>query len=279
MWDREEVFLRLDGGQCEWVKMRARTNDSYSKHGMVVSSATLTEITCLLVRNTFIQNWPTLYRQVVGIPMGTNAGPVLANMYLYSYESEFMDRLTQNEGELVAQAFHMSFRLIDDLLSVDNPWWRNYIERVAEDHSATDVGGIYPRALQLDETSISNNEVKFLGMRIAEEEVSGRLALVPDDKRLDFPFQVIRYPHMDSLIPRSMPYGVFMGILHRTYTICSDWLSFVMWLIHFARTLRNQGCSHSRLYRVFLQFMRTHKALRWNNVTKQRVIGWFLRHL
>jgi hypothetical protein len=41
------------------------------------------------------------------------------------------------------------------------------------------------------------------------------------DKRTSFPFDVIRYPHMDSTIPINIPYGVFTGLLYRRYRICT----------------------------------------------------------
>ena len=51
--------------------------------------------------------------------MGTNSAVELANLYLYSYESEFIDRLCETDHK-TARAFHLTFRLIDDLLSMDN---------------------------------------------------------------------------------------------------------------------------------------------------------------
>ena len=37
----------------------------------------------------------------------------------------------------------------------------------------------------------------------------GRLVLDVYDKRRGFGFTVVRYLHMDSVIPRNIPYGVF----------------------------------------------------------------------
>ena len=39
-----------------------------------------------------------LFRQIVGIPMGTNCAPLLADLFLYSYENEFLDKLIK-EGK------------------------------------------------------------------------------------------------------------------------------------------------------------------------------------
>ena len=42
-----------------------------------------------------------LFRQVIGIPMGTNCATLLADLFLYSYESEFVDSLVVATGDLV----------------------------------------------------------------------------------------------------------------------------------------------------------------------------------
>ena len=43
-----------------------------------------------LIDNIFVSFGGTLIQQVVGIPMGTNCAPLLANLFVYSYESEFL---------------------------------------------------------------------------------------------------------------------------------------------------------------------------------------------
>ena len=42
-----------------------------------------------LIDNIFVKFGGCLFRQVIGIPMGTNCAPLLADLFLYSYESEF----------------------------------------------------------------------------------------------------------------------------------------------------------------------------------------------
>ena len=42
------------------------------------------------------------YRQIVGIPMGTKCIPLVADLFLYSYEKEFMDSLNhENQAVLI----------------------------------------------------------------------------------------------------------------------------------------------------------------------------------
>ena len=49
--------------------------------------------------------------------MGTNCGQLLADLFLYSYESGFSDRLVRSGHRRLARSFHLSYRYIDDLFS------------------------------------------------------------------------------------------------------------------------------------------------------------------
>ena len=46
-----------------------------------------------LVDNIYVRFGGQLFRQIVGIPMGINCAPLLADLFLYSYENEFSDKL------------------------------------------------------------------------------------------------------------------------------------------------------------------------------------------
>jgi hypothetical protein len=49
-----------------------------------------------IIDNVFVSFGGILFQQVVGIPMGTNCAPLLADLFLYSYESEFLQKLVKN---------------------------------------------------------------------------------------------------------------------------------------------------------------------------------------
>ena len=44
-----------------------------------------------LVDNIYVRFGGQLFQQMVGIPMGTNCAPILADLFFYSYENEFLD--------------------------------------------------------------------------------------------------------------------------------------------------------------------------------------------
>jgi hypothetical protein len=255
--DVKEVAIQCGGGDVKWVRTRAlcAANGYHSKSSHRLNLDGLISLVSFLVSNTYLVNGGQLRRQAVGIPMGTNCAPPIANLYLYAYESSFIDKLMAH-CLAEARGFHMTFRLIDDVLSVDNIHWVKYRSLSAEE------GGIYPRALTLNDTNVSVREVHFLGMSISSN--AGALRLNVFDKRKEFPFRVRRYPHMQSMIPTSIPYGVFVGQLHRYYRICTTWRDFVKHAQLLAETLVRQGCRWRRLQEKYRSFIALRgRTLRW----------------
>ena len=54
------------------------------------SCQNLCDALTFLLDNIFIRFGTKLYRQVVGIPMGTNCAPLVADFFLFCYERDFM---------------------------------------------------------------------------------------------------------------------------------------------------------------------------------------------
>ena len=49
-----------------------------------------------LIDNIFVQFGVRLFRQVIEIPMETNCAPLLADLFLFSYENEFLDNMIRS---------------------------------------------------------------------------------------------------------------------------------------------------------------------------------------
>ena len=256
----DRLRLEVKGSVCKWVVRSARSRNVYKPGYWLVNSNALLELIQFLVYNTFVINGDVIYKQIIGIPMGTNCAPLLANLYLYAYESSFIDRIQGAKGRTAARSFHMSFRLIDDLLSVDNPLLKQYIDLPAPKTMDDGVGGIYPEELTLNDTSLEDC-VQFLGMEL--RYIGNSLELEVFDKKKEFPFSVIRYPHLDSVIPISIPYGVFTGLLYRRYRICTRKTVFLDQSVELAKTFRDKRCSKRRLCCLFRKFLFRKAPLRW----------------
>ena len=59
--------------------------------------------------------------------MGTNSATLLADIFLYSYEAEFIQSLLSAGKKRLASQFNFTYRYIDDVLSIYNPDFENYL--------------------------------------------------------------------------------------------------------------------------------------------------------
>jgi hypothetical protein len=73
-----------------------------------------------LINNTFVVFGNKIFQQTVGIPMGTNCAPLLADFFFYSYEAEFIQKLIHEKNKPLTVFFNSTFRYIDDVLSIKN---------------------------------------------------------------------------------------------------------------------------------------------------------------
>jgi hypothetical protein len=69
-----------------------------------------------LIDNIFVIFGGRVFQQTVSIPMGTNCAPLLADLFLYSYEADFIQGLLKKNEKKLA------FRYIDDVLSLKNKY-------------------------------------------------------------------------------------------------------------------------------------------------------------
>ena len=104
-----------------------------------------------LVDNMYVTFGGQLFRQMVGILMGTNCAPILADLFLYSYESEFLDKLVKEGKRKLARKFNLSYHYIDDLISFNNKRFEF-------------ISDIYPKELTISETTESTSVASYLDL-------------------------------------------------------------------------------------------------------------------
>ena len=99
-----------------------------------------------LVDNIFVVFGGKVFQQIVGIPMGTNCAPLLADIFLYLYEAEFIQSLLSTGKKKLATPFNFTYmcRYIEDVLSINNQDFENYL------------GQMYPAELEIKDTTESN---------------------------------------------------------------------------------------------------------------------------
>ena len=193
-----------------------------------------------LLDNIFIRFGSKFYRQIVGIPMGTNSAPLVADLFLFCYERDFMLSLSDNNQADIIEAFNSTSRYLDDLLNIDNP----YFEQM--------VGQIYPTELQLNKANSSDTEAPFLDLNLSITN-----GIVPSkiyDKRDDFNFEIVNFPFLDGDVPRSPFYGVYISQLIRFARVCSNVDDFNNRNLVLTAKLLKHGYRYHKIRKAFSKF-------------------------
>ena len=83
-----------------------------------------------LIDNIFVQFGGYLFHQVIGIPVESNCAPLLANLFLYSYENEFLDNMIRSGHNRLARSFNLCYRYTDDLFVFNNKKVLDYLKEI-----------------------------------------------------------------------------------------------------------------------------------------------------
>ena len=140
--------------------------------------------------------------------MGTNCARLIADIFLYSYETEFIQSLLSVGRKRLASQFNFTYRYIDDVLSINNPDFVNYL------------GQMYLPELEIKGTTESNTHASYLDLLLSIGR-DGQLRSSLNDKRDDFNFHIKNFPFLSSSIPSSPTYGVIISQLIRYARACS----------------------------------------------------------
>ena len=128
-----------------------------------------------LLDNIFILFGTKLCRQESEIPMGTNCASLVADLFLFCYERDFMMSLSDDKQADVIEAFNTTSRYLDDTLNIDNVYFDTFLD---------------------------------LHLSISNDIVSTKTY----DKRDDFDFDIVNFPFLDGDVPRSTSYGVLWSL-------------------------------------------------------------------
>ena len=140
-----------------------------------------------LLDDIYIRFITKLCRQIVCIPMSTNCAPLVADLFSFCYERDFMTSLSDVKQAEIIEAFKSTCRYLDDILNIDSPYFDGMVNR------------IYPFELQLYKVNASNNEAPFLDLylSISNGFVSSKIY----DKRDDFDFDIVNFPFLMVTFP------------------------------------------------------------------------------
>ena len=208
-WVVEEAFrlakekgkdvLSLRGSSAEFV--------SKTRSGKSISMVMLSSMIDYLIDHIYVACGDRLFRQTIGIPMGTNCAPMLANLYLFALETKWVRKICTDDKRVAAQFAHC-FRYIDDLILLNN-----------NGCLSSRIQDIYPVELVLGKENSSDYAATFLDLRLAVN--NGRFTRMLYDKRDAFPFTVVNFPDLSGNVHVRNSHGVVVGQLIR-YAIACD---------------------------------------------------------
>ena len=77
----------------------------------------------------YVQFEGMIYQEIVGILVGTNCTPLIADLFLFCYERDFMSNLHKfKQYDLIDVMFNDTYRYLDDIFTIDNPEFEKHIQ-------------------------------------------------------------------------------------------------------------------------------------------------------
>ena len=179
-------------------------------------------------------------------------------MFLYSYEAEFVQSLLQAGKKHLAQQFNFTYRYIDDVLSLKNTEFAEYLEFN------------YPREIkEITETAVSSS---YLDCYLYID--NGKLATRLCYKRDDFNFPIVNFPFLSSNVPSAPAYGVYVSQLIRYARACSNYLDIMELGKVLTTKLLSQGYQKTKLVATLKKFYgRHHELVNPYNVAVSRIVS------
>ena len=194
-------------------------------------------------------------RQQIGIPMGTNCAVYVANLFSYTYEFAFIERLVNANAIPLLSNFQHTLRFVDDLLTADNTVFDYYLyESMVSDDG---FRGIYPDFLTLNREQDSCEGVSFLDTWVGFQGGSWFTRIY--DKREHPPLSrigLLRYPHPSSFLSNRSKLGIVTSRLHCFARICQRKPDFVARSRLFLKEFCARGYPRSCVRRFVLRFLK-----------------------
>jgi hypothetical protein len=127
--------------------------------------------------------------------MSTNCAHLLADLFLYSYEADFIQGLLKkNEKKLDRYCFYFTFRDIDDVHSLNNSRFGDFVDC------------IYPIELEIKDSTDTDRSASYLDLHLAIDS-ERRLRTKPYDNRDNFNFPIVNFLYICSNIPAALHMG------------------------------------------------------------------------
>ena len=198
-------FIAIYNSSFAWVNKTKENTFRFDEKSLLESID-------FLMDNCYFTLGDMIFKQIIGVPMGVDPGPYIANLTLWFYENKYLERLYKLDY-FCAKRLNNSFRLIDDITSINS-------DGIFHSHAQN----IYPSSLILNKENESDFSANVLDLNIKVKDCKFEIELY--DKRENFPFDIVQYIDKASNVSRITYFGVFISQVIRYYRICNNLTSF-----------------------------------------------------
>ena len=108
----------------------------------------------LLIDNIFVRCGGRVFQQTIDIQMCANCAPLITDQFLQAYKEDVLQQLLKNKDRKLVQTFNYSGLYIDDVLSLNNSRFGDYLNR------------IYPNELEVRDTTDTKRSASYLAIHI-----------------------------------------------------------------------------------------------------------------
>ena len=211
-------------------------------------------------------------QQRIGLPMGTNCSPFMANLVLFMYELEyFVEEISKCEvwhcdspGHELQHQHDRIRRLAFCTRYIDDLW--NPL--VSANEFKTVVKAIYPSWLELG-LEHKGETVNYLDMTIWNKDKKWHSKLY--DKKLGMiakGLKLNRFPHPCSKLAERCKYGVITSQLHRYNVVCTGNQYFIEPALSLYAAYIKKGYVVNTIDKYFEKFIRSYRPSMKPNAIK-----------
>ena len=116
-----------------------------------------------------------------------------------------MSSLSGNNQADDIEAFNSTTRYLDDLLNIDNPYFKQMVDQ------------IYPTELGLDKANSFDTEALFFLFGLVN--TNGKVSSNMYDKRDHLNFEIVNFPFLDIKVPHPLSNGIYFCNL---FVLCEE---------------------------------------------------------
>ena len=193
----------------------------------------------IILFNTYIQFNGCIFKQILGIPMGGNTSPFIANLYLLWYEYCYMTTIVKTDYAM-AKLLSYNCRNLNDICTVNFKYFGDIAKLYITAHCCSKVVH-----------AVTNRTPSWVFISVLLTGIYHKVD--------DFNFEVINYPFPQSNIHSMLGYTTFYSQLIRFFRLCNNINDFLFRAKLSYSKLAKRGYIHSLLFKWFKRFCLAYK--------------------